>query len=73
MHISDFSRCQSSCKVISEDTGEMLFGLFYSNPRDWQDYNDVNEEIKDTLKSNDIKTGSSRKSRHGGMTNWLVA
>lgn len=40
-------------KIISDDTGEMLFGLFYSNPRDWQDYNDVNVEIKGTLKSAD--------------------
>jgi len=25
--------------------------VFYSNPRDWQEYNDVNEEIKATLQS----------------------
>lgn len=40
-------------KVVSDDNGEMISGLFYSNPRDWQDYNDVNEEIKDTLQSAD--------------------
>jgi AIPR protein len=38
-------------KIISDDTGEMIGSLFYSNPRDWQDYNDVNEEIKSTLES----------------------
>jgi AIPR protein len=40
-------------KIVTDDNGGMLSGLFYSNPRDWQDYNDVNAEIKDTLKSQD--------------------
>ncbi len=40
-------------KIISDDDGEMIAGLFYSNPRDWQDYNDVNSEIKKTLQSPD--------------------
>jgi AIPR protein len=40
-------------KIISDDDGEMISGLFYSNPRDWQDYNDVNSEIKKTLQSAD--------------------
>jgi hypothetical protein len=40
-------------KIVTDDNGEMIPGLFYSNPRDWQDYNDVNAEIKDTLKSAD--------------------
>ncbi|HKV93323.1 MAG TPA: AIPR family protein [Candidatus Angelobacter sp.] len=38
-------------KIISDDNGEMIGSLFYSNPRDWQEYNDVNEEIKTTLQS----------------------
>jgi AIPR protein len=38
-------------KILSDDDGEMIAGLFYSNPRDWQDYNDVNNEIKATLQS----------------------
>lgn len=38
-------------KIISDDTGEMIGSLFYSNPRDWQDYNEVNSEIKTTLQS----------------------
>ena len=29
----------------------MIGSLFYSNPRDWQDYNEVNTEIKTTLES----------------------
>ncbi len=40
-------------KILSDDDGEMIPGLFYSNPRDWQDYNDVNNEIKSTLQSPD--------------------
>ncbi len=38
-------------KILSDDNGEMIGSLFYSNPRDWQDYNDVNAEIKGTLES----------------------
>jgi hypothetical protein len=38
-------------KIISDDNGEMIGSLFYSNPRDWQDYNEVNLEIKQTLDS----------------------
>jgi hypothetical protein len=38
-------------KIVSDDNGQMIQGLFYSNPRDWQDYNDVNGEIKATLQS----------------------
>jgi hypothetical protein len=38
-------------KILSEDNGEMIGGLFYSNPRDWQDYNEVNAEIKTTLET----------------------
>lgn len=40
-------------KIVADDNGEMIGSLFYSNPRDWQDYNEVNSEIKDTLKSSD--------------------
>lgn len=36
-------------KIIADDNSEMISGLFYSNPRDWQDYNEVNTEIKNTL------------------------
>ena len=40
-------------KIIADDSGEMMGSLFYSNPRDWQDYNEVNSEIKSTLESTD--------------------
>ena len=40
-------------KIVTDDNGEMIGSLFYSNPRDWQDYNEVNSEIKNTLKSDD--------------------
>ncbi len=38
-------------KIITDDNGDMIGSLFYSNPRDWQDYNEVNTEIKSTLQS----------------------
>lgn len=40
-------------KILADENGEMIGSLFYSNPRDWQAYNDVNTEIKDTLRSDD--------------------
>jgi hypothetical protein len=36
-------------KIITDDRGDMIGGLFNSNPRDWQGYNEVNDEIKATL------------------------
>lgn len=38
-------------KIVVDDNGEIIGSLFYSNPRDWQDYNKVNLEIKNTLDS----------------------
>lgn len=38
-------------KIVADDSGEIMGSLFYSNPRDWQDYNEVNSEIKATLES----------------------
>lgn len=38
-------------KILTEENGEMIGGLFYSNPRDWQDYNEVNTEIRETLET----------------------
>ncbi len=38
-------------KLITRDNGEMLPGLFDSNVRDWYGYNEVNKEIRNTLKS----------------------
>lgn len=39
-------------KIISDrESGEIMGSLFYSNPRDWQSWNDVNSEIKKTVES----------------------
>lgn len=38
-------------KIIQDDDGEIVGNLFSENPRDWLDYNLVNEEIKKTLES----------------------
>jgi AIPR protein len=38
-------------KILSDDTGEIISGLFYDNVRDWQGDNEVNSEIKGTLES----------------------
>ncbi len=37
--------------IIKNDDGEIIRTIFYDNVRDWQDYNDVNNEIRDTLRS----------------------
>ncbi len=39
-------------KVLTDDNGEIIGGLFYDNVRDWQGDNEVNSEIKATLESN---------------------
>lgn len=39
-------------KIISDDSGnEILGSIFYDNVRDWQEYNPVNERIRETLNS----------------------
>ena len=38
-------------KLIEDDNGDIIRGLFYDNVRDWQEYNEVNAEIRETLKS----------------------
>lgn len=37
--------------VLRNDDGEITKSIFYDNVRDWQDYNDVNDEIRKTLTS----------------------
>lgn len=38
--------------IISDDAGDDILGsIFYDNVRDWQDYNPVNAEMRDTLAS----------------------
>src|SRR5262249_33981492 len=39
--------------LLRDENGEMIGGLFYNNVRDWQDYNKVNTEIRETLESPD--------------------
>jgi hypothetical protein len=37
-------------KIIADDAGDgIVGGIFYDNVRDWQDYNEVNAGIRDTL------------------------
>lgn len=39
-------------KMIADDAGDgIVGGIFYDNVRDWQDYNEVNGKIRDTLQS----------------------
>ena len=38
-------------KIITDESGEIISSLFYSNPRDFQGYNEVNAEIEGTLNS----------------------
>jgi len=40
-------------KIICDDDGTIIKTLFYENVRDWQDYNGVNREIRDTLTAGD--------------------
>jgi len=38
-------------KVLTDENGEIIGGLFYDNVRDWQEDNEVNSEIRATLES----------------------
>jgi hypothetical protein len=38
-------------KLIIDESGNLIRGLFFDNVRDWQGYNDVNLEIKNTIDS----------------------
>lgn len=37
--------------ILKDDDGEITKSIFYDNVRDWQDYNPVNTEIRNTLAS----------------------
>lgn len=41
--------------LIRDENGEILKGIFYDNVRDWQDYNPVNTEMRDTLASGALR------------------
>jgi hypothetical protein len=40
-------------KLLTDDSGDLLSGLFYDNVREWKGYNEVNNQIKGTLESED--------------------
>ena len=40
-------------KLIIDESGNMKGGLFFDNVRDWQGFNDVNSQIRQTLESSD--------------------
>lgn len=42
--------------LIRDDRGEIIKSLFYDNVRDWQDYNSVNSEMKETLESPEMRS-----------------
>lgn len=42
-------------KLIENDTGDMNTSIFYDNVRDWQEWNSVNTEMKETLENADKK------------------
>jgi hypothetical protein len=39
--------------IIADEDDEIIKSIFYDNVRDWQDYNEVNAEIRMTLESGD--------------------
>lgn len=43
-------------RLIEDENGEMLKGIFYDNVRDWQDFNTVNSEMRETLSSDAIRS-----------------
>ena len=42
---------QQVLAILRDDEGDITKSIFYDNVRDWQDYNDVNNEIRSTLLS----------------------
>lgn len=46
-----FLSAREFTELVQDDNGDIIRGLFYDNVRDWQDYNEVNTEIKTTLES----------------------
>jgi hypothetical protein len=54
VHLSflGFLPAREFIKLISDDAGDgIVGGIFYDNVRDWQDYNVVNAQIRDTILS----------------------
>lgn len=38
-------------RLVEDESGDILKGIFYDNVRDWQDFNAVNSEMRETLGS----------------------
>lgn len=47
--------CKEYLKLISNEEGELLKGLFYDNVRDFQGDNPVNREVQETILNDEIK------------------
>lgn len=43
-------------ELIEDQNGDIIKSLFYDNVRDWQDYNSVNSEIRETLDSKEMRS-----------------
>lgn len=43
-------------RLVEDESGEMLKGIFYDNVRDWQDFNVVNSEMRETLASDTTRS-----------------
>lgn len=41
--------------LVTDETGGILKGIFYDNVRDWQQYNPVNSEMRDTLQDEESR------------------
>lgn len=53
-------------RLVEDESGEILKGIFYDNVRDWQDFNVVNSEMRETLLSD------STRSRFALMNNGVT-
>jgi hypothetical protein len=42
-------------KLIEDESGGIIKSIFYDNVRDWQDYNPVNTEMRETLAAGDVR------------------
>ncbi|HEX8213708.1 MAG TPA: AIPR family protein [Longimicrobium sp.] len=41
--------------LVKDESGELVRTIFYDNVRDWQDYNAVNSEMRETLSSTEMR------------------
>lgn len=48
-----FVPAKTFLSIVCDEDNDIIKSIFYDNVRDWQDYNEVNTEIKDTLRSAD--------------------